>query len=771
MTATSDSPASSAPLPGPPATEQPAPARTATPARARSGPPEVPVDLVLAARRGDPAAFARMVEHWNPHLRPFVHHVLADDGSTDRALSAAYVRAYRALPRYDASQKPGLWLHRIAYLAATDELRRVTRDPARRRALADAGRAETATDAVHPHTGLSTHDAEHLTTIDLTTPDEVLLLDLAEPDADDHDVGELEGAIIEARGLMALDGDADHHAHLPAGWRRLAPDQRALAVLVDLEGYTLADAARALDASPTAAAHRLEATRRLLSRSGGGPTGGGSTDDPELVDAARTALAAIDVPPADPRFWSVLGRRLLAEREAPAAAAIDPLERLARVHPAEPGFKPSAGGRALPGDPGYDPVHGLAEQADWVKPPRSWRKLVLAGLAVAAVLALVATAVRIGTSSRVPDGTRSASEVAADVVPAMAAGPYRKVAAIVTEEDATGRQTERRYALVLGADGSWVVSNQGAIDQTTYDATTGVVRRVAVVGEGDRAEVFATDDTGLAAGAPDPVGHVPVPLDDLAAVPSLLRAADQTRLPRSTVAGESVHTLTRELRTGAAGAVETWRVRISATTSLPVEIVRTSGDRIVRHLRITSWTTATEVPADTFFQPVPPDAQASTEDHGFTTTDLDAVPLLGRGDPVTPAWLPPGFELVAVTVRSEAPAGAPSTADGTNPADVAVLSLGYQRGSERITVTTRAAGTDPTAWSSPFGTAAGDTTPGGTASTERTLGDGAFNGSRVQVGRDERGRAQLWGVSGDTVLTVSGDLTPDQAHRLATSLR
>jgi DNA-directed RNA polymerase specialized sigma24 family protein len=210
-----------------------------------------------------------------------VHHVLAGDGSTDRALSAAYVRAYRALPRYDASQKPGLWLHRIAYLAATDELRRVTRDPVRRRALADVGRAEAGTDAPRHHAGLSTHDAHHLSTIDLTGSDELLLLDFATDQDAEADAGadELEGAIVEARGLMALDPDADDHASLPPGWRRLAPDQRALAVLVDLEGHRLADAARALDASTAAAADRLEATRRLLSRSSGGPTDTDPTGD------------------------------------------------------------------------------------------------------------------------------------------------------------------------------------------------------------------------------------------------------------------------------------------------------------------------------------------------------------------------------------------------------------------------------------------------------------------------------------------------------------
>lgn len=769
VTATSDPHAPPAPPTGPPDPEPPEPARNADQPRARSGPPEVPVDLVVAARRGDPAAFARMIEHWNPHLRPFVHHVLAGDGSTDRALSAAYVRAYRALPRYDASQKPGLWLHRIAYLAATDELRRVTRDPARRRALADAGRGEAATDAPRLHRGLSTDDAHRLATIDLTDPDELLLVEVPEvPD-------ETEGAIIEARGLMALhpdgdgggDGDDDdhQHTHLPPGWRRLAPDQRALAVLVDLEDYRLADAARALDASPEAAADRLAATRRLLSRATGGSTDPGPAGDPGVAAAARATLAALTVPDPHPRFWSMLGRRLLAERASPAAPAIDPLERLAAAHPAEPGFTPRPGVGGQRSDRVPDPVHGLAERADWVKPPRGRGPIVVTVLAVVAVAALVAAAVKIGTSSRIPDGSRAAAEVAADVAPAMAAGPYRQVEAQVDEEDPNGRRTQRRYALVLGGDGSWVVTTQDTIDQTTYDATSGLVRRVAVVGEGDRAEVFATDTVGLAAGAPDAAGHVPVPLDDLAAVPSILRAADQIRMPRSTVEGESVYTLTRELPTGSQGTSEAWRIRISAATSLPLEIVRSRDGRIVRQIRITSWSTTTEVPATTFRQPVPPQARSSTDDRGFTTTDLAAVPLLGRGDAVTPTWLPGGFELAVVAVRAEAPAGVEATAGGTNPADLGVLSLGYQRGSERITVTTRAAGPDPTAWASPFADGPGP------AATERTIGDGRFNGARVQVRTDERGRARLWGVSGDTVFTVAGDLTPDQAHRVAASLR
>ncbi|MCU1499844.1 MAG: sigT, partial [Acidimicrobiales bacterium] len=197
-----------------------------------SGPADVPVALLVAARRGDPAAFARVVEHWDAHLRRFVHVVLAGTGSTDRVLSATYVSAYRALPRYRSDRTPGLWLHRLAYLAATDEIRRLTREPLRKRDRSHRTRGADPVDPPVPATGT------------------------------------------------------------PAALGTLAPDQRALLVLVDIEGYLPHAVADAFDTDrPVADAH-LAGARRVV--------------DPQV-------LLAEPVPPADDRFWTELGRRLLAE--------------------------------------------------------------------------------------------------------------------------------------------------------------------------------------------------------------------------------------------------------------------------------------------------------------------------------------------------------------------------------------------------------------------------------------------------------------------------
>lgn len=742
--------------------------------------------LVVAARKGDPAAFARMVEHWNAHLRPFVHHVLAGEGSTDRALSAAYVRAYRALPRYRGERKPGLWLHRIAYLAATDELRRVRRDPARRRALADAGLS----DSDGGISGTGHEPLEHPGFEEAPDPYGLAGEPAAPVEGDPGPPGAgvdpggsapsdpapeperreeptTESAIIEARNLIALAGGTVPENPFPPGWRRLAPDQRALAVLVDMEEYSIADAASALDAEEGPATARLNAARRVLGRSRTGAVGLEPTDPQEqdtLVEAARAALAEVEIPAADPDFWSMLGRRLLAERDAPAAPSIDPMARLAKAHPAEPGFKPSKHLRPIPGDPGYDPVQGLAEQADWAKPPRKWGRAGLVAGGVVLVAVCVAAAIWVGTRSRIPDGSEAGRDLVDPIAEAMAVGPYRRIEAVVSEEDSSGRTTDHEVTMTLANDGSWVVSRTGAIDQTTYDATTGTVRRVAVVGAGEQSELVVADEHGLAAGPPDPSPALPAPLDEIQLVPSLFRLVGEERVPKTTVDGQRMWSLTRTLPTGDQGADERWRVLVDTETSLPVQVERTRAGQLIRRVQIGSWSTVTEVAGDTFAQPVPEGTEPTASSHDFITTELAAVPLLGRGEAVTPGWLPPGFGLEVVAVRADPPAGAPSTAGGQNPVDEDVVSLGFQRGPERITVSTRAAGSDRAAWSAPF-----DTTLD--RPRERTLGDGRFNGARARAGIDMFGRAHLWLVSDDAVVTVAGDLTVDEAFRLASSLR
>jgi RNA polymerase sigma-70 factor (ECF subfamily) len=101
-------------------------------------------ELVLArARQGDQDAFASVVGHYDHRLRALAFRLLGDRDRMDDVLQEAYVKAFRALPRFKGASALGTWLYRITYNACLDDLRRrpavasVTYDPARAARIAD----------------------------------------------------------------------------------------------------------------------------------------------------------------------------------------------------------------------------------------------------------------------------------------------------------------------------------------------------------------------------------------------------------------------------------------------------------------------------------------------------------------------------------------------------------------------------------------------------------------------------------------------------------
>ena len=88
---------------------------------------EVDQITLARARRGDEAAFAALVRHYDTGLRRLAYRLLGDRARMDDALQEAYISAYRALPRFRGDSSLGTWLYRIAYNACLDELKR-TRD-------------------------------------------------------------------------------------------------------------------------------------------------------------------------------------------------------------------------------------------------------------------------------------------------------------------------------------------------------------------------------------------------------------------------------------------------------------------------------------------------------------------------------------------------------------------------------------------------------------------------------------------------------------------
>ena len=705
--------------------------------------------VILAARAGDPAAFARFVEHWDLHIRRFVNLTLCDPDHLDKVLAAAYVRAYRAMPTYRADHRPGLWLHRIAYLTVADHLRRQERrDPK----------------------GVRRQERE---------PDDPNLPRMWSPEPDPGG-RDLDDAVLAAS-------------------RRLALDQRALVVLVDASRFGQAQVAAAFEAEPEMVRRRLGAARTALAEAADHlPTTTRVSSNEDPTRATRAVLAAVGVPDTEPRFWSDLGRRLLAEQARPAAPTPDPGARLARAHPSEPGFRPSGAlgpfgaSEVLTPAParrlqGADPTTFLEPHRELEPEPRNWRRpLLWTGLVVTAV-AIVVAAVLIGTSSRTPDGSVTARALAANVTDAFTSSRHLTADVELQTLDPAGDTVTQAYRIAISDDGSWVAAMTDRVDVTAHDADLGVARRVVVVTtEGAEPTVLASETTGLAPGAPDPVAQPVEVISDLRLLGPLLRGRPDDRAPSSTVDDERRWTFERTAPTGVDGATQTWRIAVDRTDHLPRSIEVRQGDELIRRSTFVAWETRSELSDETFAPVIPDGAIVDRTGHGFVPVDIAGVEILGRGPAITPAWLPEGFELAQVVVRGDPPPGSRPTAAGTNPIDVGVVALGYQRGPERITVSVRSAA-DPSAWQDPFSTPSSpDSDPAG-GDEERDLsdltpglpspvaghriGDGRFNGVEVQGTVDGAGRARLWATAEELLITVSGDLSTHEARQVIASMR
>jgi RNA polymerase sigma-70 factor (ECF subfamily) len=80
--------------------------------------------LVLRCQAGDAAAFAELVERYQPRLRYYLRKMLRDPQDADDALQEVWFDAFRALPRLADAGALRAWLYRIARDRAVRQLRR-----------------------------------------------------------------------------------------------------------------------------------------------------------------------------------------------------------------------------------------------------------------------------------------------------------------------------------------------------------------------------------------------------------------------------------------------------------------------------------------------------------------------------------------------------------------------------------------------------------------------------------------------------------------------
>jgi RNA polymerase sigma-70 factor (ECF subfamily) len=168
-------------------------------------------ELVERILDGDRGAFREVLRRHDDRLRGLAYKLLGGDRHLmDDALQEAYVRAWRALPRFRRDADLGSWLYRIVYNACIDELRRGNRR---------ANPVDVADAAWEPPSSAA-------------GPERVV-----------------QAADAVTRALAAL-----------------PDDQRITVVLVDGEGFDNVTAARILGVAPGTVASRLSRARATMRR-------------------------------------------------------------------------------------------------------------------------------------------------------------------------------------------------------------------------------------------------------------------------------------------------------------------------------------------------------------------------------------------------------------------------------------------------------------------------------------------------------------------------
>ena len=98
--------------------------REASPRRAVTERPADEKDIVLAAQRGEQAAFAELVRRHQRRAYAVARAIVINHEDAEDAVQEAFLHAYRAIDRFLPDQAFGAWLHRIVANAALDVTRR-----------------------------------------------------------------------------------------------------------------------------------------------------------------------------------------------------------------------------------------------------------------------------------------------------------------------------------------------------------------------------------------------------------------------------------------------------------------------------------------------------------------------------------------------------------------------------------------------------------------------------------------------------------------------
>jgi hypothetical protein len=418
----------------------------------------------------------------------------------------------------------------------------------------------------------------------------------------------------------------------------------------------------------------------------------------------------------------------------------------------EPGFWDDLAGRLT--DAATTPVTPLDQRRRDRR-----RRFVPLGAAAAVVAALL------GTGLVLNDDNDSGRQVVADRPATTPAGPAM-LTAVYAVRGAPEQSAETRYRFSAADDGSfrWTVEGgapEGGVRDLAYDAAG---RRAVEITEFQPGRLAAYVTTDVPPGGPDLGIAVPDPLALGDSVTSLARAGDQrvtatdhaaTRRPVWRYDGPLV-----EDRLG--DGPDAMTAEVDQATGVVLDLREMAKGRIIRQLLALSVETSDQVDRSRFHIDVPASAEISSFSRGFHPTTLKEAASEMPYPVLTPGEVPGGFQMVAVAVNRDEPSM--TGAEGMNPPVADIVVLYWRKGFQSFNLTLRPVSGQP--WDDPFGAE---------GMVYRSVPVRAeLPGLAPLVGAivvDPPARPHLWGITGDVVVTLNGDLSAGELRQVAGSLR
>jgi hypothetical protein len=469
------------------------------------------------------------------------------------------------------------------------------------------------------------------------------------------------------------------------------------------------------------------------------------------------ALADLPVPEHGPTFWADLNHRL--QGEAVQRSATD-------AGRADPDLTPTPTPTHLPSE-----TVSLEEERARRAARRNGRMHRYLGAAAAAVVLVVAVAGGLkviqdddGTDIRAadpPTGT-TGSGTTPPGAPAEFSATYDGIEGLDGPDGCCSQ-----WHLTVARDGSYRWTSTDGASDIVYNAELGMHWEVVTRGAGaseDRPNYIVS--TGVPAGGPDQRVSRPDPLGPTADFVAALARVDDPRISTGTVAGRPTWHYDGPAvqdRLGGDGAPNHIVADVDQASGVLLELTRRIDDLVVNRFTASDIVTGNQADRTKYRVEVPPGAKTTPVSIGFEHKTLDEAAAAGLPyQLLVPNQVPDGFTLESVSFDRDVPSA--TGPEGMNPPAKQIVAMTWYDGTHRFTVTLRPKGTDR--WDDPFG--AEGMVPDDRPVVLPLPGRAPLNASVIV---DAPFVPHLWGITGDIVVTVSGDLPRAELERVAGSLQ